>query len=235
MPVGWAGGRGGPASDGRVLAQPDRRLGRRGRPGSLQDARGPRRSSFATAASWSARRATRPSSTRASCSHSTTTRPSSTGRFAHDPLIGPTVRQLRGMRTRRKATVTHAVVRAISGQLIQAEQGARDRARDHPRVRRGSADPRSARPALVLRGSRPAGSPPSRAATLSRLVRTIDLEGLRGRDDALARLGRERGVGPWTVGRRLAAGARPLRRRARRRPRAREAPGLRAPALARAG
>ena len=41
-------------------------------------------------------------------------------RFAHDPLIGPTVQRLRGMRTRRKATVAHAVVRAISGQLIQA-------------------------------------------------------------------------------------------------------------------
>jgi hypothetical protein len=27
-------------------------------------------------------------------------------RFGHDPLIGPTVRRLRGMRTRRKATVT---------------------------------------------------------------------------------------------------------------------------------
>ena len=32
------------------------------------------------------------------------------------------------------------------------------------------------------------------------MARTIDLEGLRGRDDALERLGRERGVGPWTVG-----------------------------------
>jgi 3-methyladenine DNA glycosylase/8-oxoguanine DNA glycosylase len=40
----------------------------------------------------------------------------------------------------------------------------------------------------------------SRAATLSRLVRSLDLEGLRDREDALERLERERGVGPWTVG-----------------------------------
>ena len=41
----------------------------------------------------------------------------------------------------------------------------------------------------------------SRAATLVRIVRTIDLEALRSRPDtALARLGRERGIGPWTVG-----------------------------------
>ena len=41
---------------------------------------------------------------------------------ARDPLIGPTVQRLRGMRTRRKATVTHAVIRAVSGQLIQASR-----------------------------------------------------------------------------------------------------------------
>jgi 3-methyladenine DNA glycosylase/8-oxoguanine DNA glycosylase len=40
----------------------------------------------------------------------------------------------------------------------------------------------------------------SRATTLVRLTRTLDLEGMRTRSDALERLGRERGVGPWTVG-----------------------------------
>ena len=34
---------------------------------------------------------------------------------ARDPLIGPAVQHLRGMRTRRKATVTHAVIRACAG------------------------------------------------------------------------------------------------------------------------
>ncbi|HEY6113397.1 MAG TPA: hypothetical protein VIV37_04775, partial [Gaiellaceae bacterium] len=40
----------------------------------------------------------------------------------------------------------------------------------------------------------------ARAATLIQLARSLDLEGLRMRSDALERLGRERGVGPWTVG-----------------------------------
>ena len=45
------------------------------------------------------------------------------------------------------------------------------------------------------------GLAPSRAATLTRLARTIDLERLaRTTSDALRRLGRERGIGPWSVG-----------------------------------
>jgi 3-methyladenine DNA glycosylase/8-oxoguanine DNA glycosylase len=120
-------------------------------------------------------------------------------RFSHDPLIGPTVQRLRGMRTRRKATVTHAVVRAISGQLIQARRALTiERAiiracGEDPPMREGVGRLSPARLAAC-------GLAASRAATLSRLARTIDLEGLRGRDDALRRLGRERGVGPWTVG-----------------------------------
>ena len=54
---------------------------------------------------------------------------------ARDPLIGPAVQRLRGMRPRRKATVTHAVIRAVSGQLIQASRALADRAGDHPRGR----------------------------------------------------------------------------------------------------
>lgn len=120
-------------------------------------------------------------------------------RFAHDPLIGPTVQRLRGMRTRRRATVTHAVVRAISGQLIQAKKAlaierAIIRACDEDPPTRGGL--RRLSPARLTS----CGLAASRAATLSRLSRTVDLEGLRGRDDALVRLGRERGVGPWTVG-----------------------------------
>jgi 3-methyladenine DNA glycosylase/8-oxoguanine DNA glycosylase len=45
------------------------------------------------------------------------------------------------------------------------------------------------------------GLAPSRAATLARIARTIDLERLREQPaTALARLGRERGFGPWSVG-----------------------------------
>jgi len=105
---------------------------------------------------------------------------------ARDPLIGPAAQRLRGMRPRRKATVTHAVIRAISGQLIQASRAlAIERA-----IIRASGEDRLTACGLAA----------SRAATLTRLARSLDLEGLRARPDALERLGRERGVGPWTVG-----------------------------------
>ena len=120
-------------------------------------------------------------------------------RFARDPLLGPTVQRLRGMRTRRKATVTHAVVHAVAGQLIQASKALEiERA-----IIRGCGEDPPGREALA--GLSPArltsyGLAASRAATLTRLARGLDLEGLRGRPDALVRLERERGVGPWTVG-----------------------------------
>src|SRR6185503_638069 len=41
-------------------------------------------------------------------------------RFARDPLLGATVRLLAGWRPLRLATVAHATVRAISGQLIES-------------------------------------------------------------------------------------------------------------------
>ena len=120
-------------------------------------------------------------------------------RHAHDPLIGPTVRRLRGMRTRRKATVTHAAIRAVSGQLIQASRAL---AIERAIIRACGADPPTRETLAALSPARLTGCglAASRAATLSRLARTLDLESLRGRDDALVRLGRERGVGPWTVG-----------------------------------
>ena len=120
-------------------------------------------------------------------------------RYAQDPLLGPSVRRLRGMRPRRRPTVTHAVVRAICGQLIQASEALRI---ERAIIRAGGADPPTRESVASLSPARitACGLAPSRAATLARLTRTLDLEGLRGRADALARLGRERGVGPWTVG-----------------------------------
>jgi 3-methyladenine DNA glycosylase/8-oxoguanine DNA glycosylase len=120
-------------------------------------------------------------------------------RFAHDPVIGPSVRRFRGLRPRRRPTVTHATIRAVCGQLIQASRALQI---ERAIIRAGGEDPPSRR---ALAGLSPArltacGLATSRAATLARLARTIDLEALRGRDDALLRLGRERGVGPWTVG-----------------------------------
>jgi AraC family transcriptional regulator, regulatory protein of adaptative response / DNA-3-methyladenine glycosylase II len=122
-------------------------------------------------------------------------------RFAADPLLGPSVRALRGLRPTRTATVAHATLRAICGQLVQSR-----RARELERtvIRTCGEDP----PTLeVLRRLSPArltacGLATSRAAALTRLVRTVDLESLRAEpsDRVVGRLTRERGVGPWTVG-----------------------------------
>jgi 3-methyladenine DNA glycosylase/8-oxoguanine DNA glycosylase len=120
-------------------------------------------------------------------------------RHARDPLLGPTVQRLRGMRTRRKATVTHAAIRAVSGQLIQARR-ALEIERSIIRACGGEPPTREALATLSPARLTGCGLAASRAATLSRLARVLDLENLRGRDDSLARLGRERGVGPWTVG-----------------------------------
>ena len=43
-------------------------------------------------------------------------------RFAGDPLIGEATRRLRGLRPVRTATVAHALLRAVAGQLIQARR-----------------------------------------------------------------------------------------------------------------
>jgi 3-methyladenine DNA glycosylase/8-oxoguanine DNA glycosylase len=120
-------------------------------------------------------------------------------RHARDPLIGPAVQRLRGLRPRRKATVTHAVIRAVAGQLIQASRALEIERRV---IRAGGDDPPTRESLARLSPARLAacGLAGSRAAMLTRLARTLDLEGLRVRDDALERLGRERGVGPWTVG-----------------------------------
>jgi 3-methyladenine DNA glycosylase/8-oxoguanine DNA glycosylase len=121
-------------------------------------------------------------------------------RYARDRLLGPSLHALRGMRPRRRATVAHAAVRAVCGQLIQS---GRARQIERAIVRACGEDPPSRE--AIARLSPAAlcglGLAGSRAATLARLVRAVDLEGLRDRSDtALAVLGRERGIGPWSVG-----------------------------------
>lgn len=121
-------------------------------------------------------------------------------RFAHDPLLGPTVRTLRGLRVPRRATVTHAAVKAVCGQLIQSSR-AREIEREIVRACGEPAPTREAIAALSPARLCACGLAASRAATLTRLVRTIDLEGLRttSPERALAVLRRERGIGPWSV------------------------------------
>jgi len=121
--------------------------------------------------------------------------------FAHDPLLGPSVNGLRGLRPRRKATVAHAALRAVCGQLIQS-----GRAREIERavIRVCGEDPptQEALARLSPAALCACGLAASRAATLTRLVRTVNLESLKTAPPAtaLARIRRERGVGPWSVG-----------------------------------
>jgi 3-methyladenine DNA glycosylase/8-oxoguanine DNA glycosylase len=129
-------------------------------------------------------------------------------RFAGDPLLGPSLHALRGMRPARTATVSHALLRAVAGQLIEAKLARaierrviRDRM---PLVAEGlyapplSADLASFAPV----GLRRHGLATHRGSTLVRICRDLDVERLRGVPlaAAQARLLRERGLGPWSLG-----------------------------------
>ncbi len=121
-------------------------------------------------------------------------------RFARDPLLGPSVRLLRGLRPRRKATVAHATLRAVCGQLVQSSRALEI---ERAVIRAAGEDPpsREALARLSPAALTGCGLAASRAATLTRLARQLDLEGLKASPaTALARLGRERGIGPWSVG-----------------------------------
>jgi 3-methyladenine DNA glycosylase/8-oxoguanine DNA glycosylase len=122
-------------------------------------------------------------------------------RFGRDPLLGPTVRSLTGYRPLRLATVAHAALRAMCGQLIESGRAA---AIERSILRRLGSTVATSDDLLRLTASdlRRHGLATSRAATLLQLVRSLDLERLRAHDTAtvLRRLLRERGIGPWSVG-----------------------------------
>jgi 3-methyladenine DNA glycosylase/8-oxoguanine DNA glycosylase len=128
-------------------------------------------------------------------------------RFASDPLLGEPIRRLRGLRPLRTATVAHALLRAVAGQLILAK-----RARQIERLVVRRATPAigglHAAPTCADLGRfspaelRNLGLGARRGASLVRLCRTLELEKLKGipTDAAARRLERERGLGPWSVG-----------------------------------
>ena len=128
-------------------------------------------------------------------------------RFAADPLLGEPIRRLRGLRPLRTATVAHALLRAVAGQLILAGR-ARAIERLIVRSATGELDGLHAAPscAELARFSpaqlRKLGLGARRGASLVRLCRSLELENLKGLPtDAVARrLERERGLGPWSVG-----------------------------------
>ena len=128
-------------------------------------------------------------------------------RFQRDPFIGRAVRMLRGLRPLRTATVAHALLRALCGQLILASEA---RAMER-RIIRATTERRTgwrhAPPAAAdLTRLSPArlralGLHARRGATLVRLC-AWELERLKEQPTAVAadRLERERGLGPWSVG-----------------------------------
>ena len=128
-------------------------------------------------------------------------------RFQRDPMLGATVRRLRGLRPLRLATVAHALLRALCGQLILASEAramerrivraATDR-RDGLSIPPSTADLARFAPAELRR----LGLHARRGATLARLSRSLELERLKEQPTAAVadRLERERGLGPWSVG-----------------------------------
>ena len=128
-------------------------------------------------------------------------------RFARDPLVGRATRSLAGLRPLRTATVTHSLLKALCGQLIQAKAArllenslVRKACRDHEGFRLPPArqtfgrftHAELARDGLVSR----------KAAALLRLTKELDPERLHevSTETAARRIERERGLGPWSAG-----------------------------------
>lgn len=125
----------------------------------------------------------------------------------HDPLLHETAWRFEGLRQLRVPTVAQALLRALCGQLIESSR-ARALERRIVRATTPSAESLHEPPrredlaALSPARLRGLGLHARRAATLVRLCSELDLERLHDvRTDAVAaRLLRERGLGPWSVG-----------------------------------
>jgi 3-methyladenine DNA glycosylase/8-oxoguanine DNA glycosylase len=120
---------------------------------------------------------------------------------ARDPLLRDVVARRRGVRPLRTATVAHALVKAVCGQLIQAREAAALERRIHRR--NGGRPPRRDDLTRLAPAQLAAlGLAPSRAEALVRTARGIDLERLHGHptDRVVARIVAERGLGPWSAG-----------------------------------
>jgi 3-methyladenine DNA glycosylase/8-oxoguanine DNA glycosylase len=128
-------------------------------------------------------------------------------RFRDDPLLGRTLRVVRGLRPLRLSTVAHALLRALCEQLIETKR-ARAIERRIVRAATQGLDGCHASPTgeSLARFStaelRALGLHARRAATLVRLCRSLDVERLRDLPTEMVarRLEQERGLGPWSAG-----------------------------------
>jgi 3-methyladenine DNA glycosylase/8-oxoguanine DNA glycosylase len=125
-----------------------------------------------------------------------------------DPMLGRASRALRGLRPLRVATVAQALLRAFCGQLIEAKRARRleqtiirticAEGPERLHVAPATADLAALAPSQL----RALGLHAGRGASLVRLCRTIELERLHDVETGVvaARLERERGLGPWSIG-----------------------------------
>jgi 3-methyladenine DNA glycosylase/8-oxoguanine DNA glycosylase len=134
-------------------------------------------------------------------------------RFRDDPLLREPIRLLHGLRPVRVPTVAQALLRALAGQLIAAAEARRIERRivaaATPTAATAATTGRLYAPPTAADFARfsPAqlcrhGLGSRRGSALVRLCRSLDLEKLKRAPPgaAAARLGRERGLGPWSVG-----------------------------------
>jgi 3-methyladenine DNA glycosylase/8-oxoguanine DNA glycosylase len=128
-------------------------------------------------------------------------------RFRDDPMLGPATRALAGLRPIRVATVAQALLRALCGQLIETRRARFLERRIVRAVMPAHGTLHAPPTAEALAALAPAelrrlGLHARRGATLVRVCSSLELERLRDLAAATvaARLGRERGLGPWSVG-----------------------------------
>ena len=124
-----------------------------------------------------------------------------------DPLLGSLVSARRGLRPVRTATVAHALLQAVCGQLITAREAKLIEGRILRTIGRrhgGLALPPTVEDLRMLSAADlvRCGLAPRRAAALARVVRTLETERLREVDTAraVARITRERTLGVWSAG-----------------------------------
>ncbi len=128
-------------------------------------------------------------------------------RFRGDPLLGPAIRRLAGLRPLRVATVTHSLLKAVCGQLVQARAARLLEARllrfaapEHAGLRLPPTRATFGRCSPAALGRH--GLVSRKAVTLVRLLRELEPERLHALPTAAAaaRIERERGLGPWSAG-----------------------------------
>ncbi len=129
-------------------------------------------------------------------------------RVADDPLLGRASVFLRGLRPMRTATVAHALLRAVCGQLVDWKTARTLERRViqaiAPPDDQGLCDPPStaALASVAPFELRRLGLHERRGAAVVRLCRSLELERLHDlpTDAVVARIQRERGLGPWSAG-----------------------------------